>query len=69
LNAYQGLGLVYLNNRHYDPATGVFLSVDPLVAKTRAPCISGAANPATTSDPDGLDPGWAHDQDPCNDAG
>jgi RHS repeat-associated protein len=48
------VGLVYLNNRHYDPSTGVFLSVDPLVSKTMQPYIYGAANPATLSDPTGL---------------
>ncbi|MFN3257125.1 MAG: RHS repeat-associated core domain-containing protein [Ilumatobacter sp.] len=51
--------LVYLNNRHYDPTTGVFVSVDPLVSKTMQPYIYGAANPVTLSDPSGLcpDPG------------
>jgi RHS repeat-associated protein len=49
-------GIDYLNNRHYDPTTGVFLSVDPLVAKTMQPYIYGAANPATMTDPTGLDP-------------
>lgn len=48
--------LAYLNNRHYDPTTGVFVSVDPLVTKTMQPYIYGAANPVTYSDPDGLCP-------------
>lgn len=47
---------MYLNNRHYDPQTGVFVSVDPLVTKTMQPYIYGAANPVTFSDPSGLDP-------------
>jgi len=45
---------VFLNNRHYDPTTGVFISVDPLVTKTMQPCIYGGANPVTYSDPSGL---------------
>ena len=48
------MGLSYLNNRHYDPSTGVFVSVDPLVTKTMQPYIYGAANPVTYSDPTGL---------------
>ena len=47
----------FLNNRHYDPTTGVFVSVDPLVTMTGEPYIYGAANPVTYSDPSGLDPG------------
>lgn len=55
----RGKSGLFLNNRHYDPATGTFLSVDPLVAKTMQPYIYGAANPVTYSDPDGLDPDTA----------
>jgi RHS repeat-associated protein len=64
-----GSGLTYLNNRYYDPTVGVFLSVDPLVNKTGDPYLYAAGNPTTLSDPSGLDPGWAHDSNPCNDAG
>ena len=64
-----GTGLNYLNNRYQDPATGVFLSVDPLVSKTGQPYLYTNGNPTTLSDPSGLDPGWAHDTNPCNDAG
>ena len=46
--------ITYLNNRHYDPTTGVFISVDPLVTMTGQPYIYGAANPVTFSDPSGL---------------
>lgn len=46
----------YLNNRHHDPTTGVFTSVDPLVTTTMQPYIYGAANPITYSDPEGLQP-------------
>ena len=48
------VSLVYLNNRHYDPATGTFLSVDPLVSKTGFPYMYGDANPVSKSDPGGL---------------
>jgi len=47
---------LFLNNRHYDPSTGVFTSVEPLVSKTMQPYVYGAANPVTYSDPSGLDP-------------
>ena len=49
-------GLNYLNNRYQDPSTGIFLSVDPLVAKTGDPYLYAAGNPTTLSDPSGLDP-------------
>ena len=41
-------------HRYYDPSTGTFLSVDPLVALTRDPygCISG--DPVNGADPLGL---------------
>ncbi|MGB0112688.1 MAG: RHS repeat-associated core domain-containing protein [Ilumatobacteraceae bacterium] len=45
---------MFLNNRHYNPTTGVFVSVDPLVTKTGQPYIYGAANPIAFSDPSGL---------------
>ncbi len=48
--------LIYLNNRHYDPSAGVFISVDPLVTITGEPYIYGSANPVTMSDPSGLEP-------------
>ena len=53
--------LVYLNNRHYDPTTGVFISVDPLVTKTMQPYIYGAANPVRYSDASGLEPRPIHE--------
>ncbi len=52
----QQSNLSYLNNRHYDPALGSFLSVDPLVSTTGEPYVYGSANPVTLSDPDGLMP-------------
>ena len=58
-------GLQYLRARYYDPGSGVFLSRDPLAL---APSWLGSphgyayANPASRSDPSGLDspwqPGW-----------
>jgi len=53
-DTYVARGLVFLNNRHYDPSTGVFISVDPLVEMTEQPYIYGGANPVTYSDPSGL---------------
>ena len=45
---------MFLNNRYYDPTTGVFLTVDPLVATTGEPYLYGWGNPTTLSDPTGL---------------
>lgn len=45
--------LVFLNNRYYDPTTGFFLSVDPLVATTGQPYLYANGNPTTLSDPSG----------------
>ena len=45
---------VFLNNRYQDPTTGIFLSVDPLVAKTGEPYLYASGNPTTLSDPLGL---------------
>jgi RHS repeat-associated protein len=46
-------GLDYLVNRYYDPATGQFISVDPLASTTNAPYAYAAGNPATYTDPSG----------------
>ena len=54
----------YLNNRYQDPTTGVFLSVDPLVATTGTPYLYGNGNPTTFSDPTGLC-GQAYVPIPC----
>jgi RHS repeat-associated protein len=47
-------GLQYLQARYYDPSTGGFLSVDPLVAATGDPYEFGADNPLNAVDPTGL---------------
>jgi hypothetical protein len=45
-----------LHNRYHDPALGIFLSVDPLVATTAEPYLCASGNPTTLSDPTGLTP-------------
>ena len=40
--------------RYYDPATGQFLSVDPLVAATEQPYSYAGNNPVNVTDPSGL---------------
>jgi RHS repeat-associated protein len=61
-------GLNYLNNRYHDPTTGVFLSVDPLVAITDEPYLYGSGNPTTLSDPTGLEAGcgWSAKGNSCS---
>ena len=47
-------GLVYLIGRYYDPATGQFANVDPLVDQTGQPYAYTGDNPVNASDPSGL---------------
>jgi RHS repeat-associated protein len=47
-------GLIYMRARTYDPATGQFLSVDPLTAITRAPYNYAGDSPPNAGDPTGL---------------
>jgi RHS repeat-associated protein len=47
-------GYIYLRARHYDPTTGQFTSIDPIVAITEEPYGYVAGNPANGSDPTGL---------------
>jgi RHS repeat-associated protein len=46
--------LIYLINRYYDPATGQFMSVDPLDDQTDQPYQYAGDNPLNQSDPAGL---------------
>ena len=46
-------GLYYLVNRYYDPATGQFLTVDPLLSLTAAPYGYAGDDPANYVDPTG----------------
>jgi RHS repeat-associated protein len=45
--------LVYLQARYYDPTTGQFLSIDPLVAQTLQPYAYANGNPVANIDPSG----------------
>ncbi|MCL5446236.1 MAG: RHS repeat-associated core domain-containing protein, partial [Actinobacteria bacterium] len=47
-------GLIYLVNRYYDPSTGQFLSVDPLVGVTDQPYQYVGGDPINNEDPNGL---------------
>ena len=47
-------GLVYLRARYLDPATGQFLSRDPLVGATQEPYSYASGNPGNRTDPTGL---------------
>ena len=47
-------GFVYLRARYYDPATGQFLSRDPIEAITRSPYAYVHGNPLNYTDPLGL---------------
>jgi RHS repeat-associated protein len=47
-------GLEYLRARYYDPATGQFLSRDPIVSMTRSPYAYVHDNPLNALDPAGL---------------
>jgi len=47
-------GLYYLRARYYDPVTASFVSMDPMVAKTRQPFGYGMDSPLNSSDPTGL---------------
>jgi RHS repeat-associated protein len=63
-------GLTHLGAREYDPTTGRFLSVDPVLDTGDPQSLNGYAyadnNPATLSDPSGLD-GCATGGDGCTD--
>jgi hypothetical protein len=61
----------YLHARYQDPATGLFLSVDPLVDTTGEPDLYASGKPTTVADPSGLEPGCGNttrDDYGCSDA-
>jgi RHS repeat-associated protein len=47
-------GLIYLINRYYDPTTGQFVSVDPMVISTGQAYSYAGGNPVNVTDPLGL---------------
>jgi RHS repeat-associated protein len=47
-------GLEYLVNRYYDPTTGQFLNVDPMVKQTGQPFSYSGDDPVNAKDPTGL---------------
>ena len=47
-------GLYYLRARYYEPATGQFLSRDPMMSRTKAPYSYVGNNPLNGADPSGL---------------
>jgi RHS repeat-associated protein len=47
-------GLTYMRARYYDPATGQFLSKDPITAKTGEPYGYAGNDPLNRRDPSGL---------------
>jgi RHS repeat-associated protein len=50
-------GLLYFINRYYDPATGQFVSVDPMVNVTNQPYAYAGDDPVNAIDLNGLDCG------------
>ncbi len=56
-------GFLYLIHRYYDPTTGQFVSVDPLVDETGRPYAYTGDDPVNGVDPLGLSPwGWVANQ-------
>jgi RHS repeat-associated protein len=47
-------GFLYLVHRYYDPATGQFLSIDPLVNETDTPYAYTGGDPVNMMDPNGM---------------
>ncbi|HEU5371377.1 MAG TPA: RHS repeat-associated core domain-containing protein [Gaiellaceae bacterium] len=59
-------GLYYLRARYYDPATGQFISRDPISPITKAPYAYVGGDPLNTLDVDGLCCGWLTDNPVTN---
>ncbi|MCL6104215.1 MAG: RHS repeat-associated core domain-containing protein [Actinobacteria bacterium] len=53
-------GLIYLIHRYYDPVTGQFTSVDPLVGISGQPYVYAEGDPVNGSDPLGLGCDWSY---------
>jgi RHS repeat-associated protein len=49
-------GLIYLLSRYYNPSTGQFPSVDPILITTAIPYLYANGNPVSNSDPTGNSP-------------
>ncbi|MFI9387440.1 RHS repeat-associated core domain-containing protein [Kutzneria sp. NPDC052558] len=47
-------GFVYLKSRYYDPATALFLTVDPAIDSTGTPYSYALGNPLNANDPNGM---------------
>jgi RHS repeat-associated protein len=50
----QAVGLIYLVNRYYDPATGQFLTSDPALDETNQAYLYASNDPVNAVDPSGL---------------
>jgi RHS repeat-associated protein len=61
-------GLIYMRARYYEPATGQFLTQDPLEAITGEPYSYANDNPINNTDPTGLDCGLTDPGGCINDA-
>ncbi|MEU9407864.1 RHS repeat-associated core domain-containing protein [Streptomyces sp. NPDC048281] len=65
-----GTGLTHVGAREYDPSTGQFISVDPLLALEQHQSLNGYSysdnNPVTTSDPSGLSNQISCEGDSCD---
>jgi RHS repeat-associated protein len=66
-------GLTIVGARQYDPTTGLFLSIDPILETTNPQQLNGysyaASNPISQSDPSGLMPAYATSQGTCTGTG
>jgi RHS repeat-associated protein len=51
-------GLIYLDHRYYDPQTGQFTSVDPLLSQTLLPYAYANGDPVSQVDPTGSSSLW-----------
>jgi RHS repeat-associated protein len=49
-------GFIFLPARVYDPPSAQFLTIDPMVGRTRQPYAFAAGDPLGFSDPSGMDP-------------